>query len=146
VILIDANLLIYARVASLPQHRAARKWLDAKLNEPAMVGLPWPSLLGFLRIVTNPRVFEGPDSLESAWSQLEAWLDCSNVWIPQPGDSHRAIFTRLIAQARGAANLIPDTHLAALAMEHGLILNSTDGDFARFHGLRWRNPLQDAES
>ena len=144
-ILVDANLLIYARVSSLPQHRPARQWLDARLNEASMVGIPWASILAFLRIVTNPRVFERPDTLGSAWGQVEAWLDCSNVWIPQPTDNHRATFARLLEHASGGANLIPDTHLAALAVEHGLILYSTDGDFGRFPGLRWRNPLRDVE-
>ena len=78
-ILIDANLLVYASVASMAQSAAARAWLDARLNEPAPVGLPWPSLLGFLRVATNPRVFDRPALIESAWAQVESWLSCPNV-------------------------------------------------------------------
>ena len=143
-ILVDTNLLVYARVSSLPQHEAARNWLEGRLNDRPRVGLPWPSLLGFLRIVTNSRIFERPDSIRAAWAQVEAWLDRPNVWIPQPAEGHAAILGRLLTHAAGGANLIPDTHLAALAIEHGLTVCSTDGDFARFPELRWVNPLRDA--
>jgi toxin-antitoxin system PIN domain toxin len=141
VILVDANLLVYARVSSLPQHPVARKWLDEQLNGTTRVGLPWPSLLGFLRILTNPRIFERPESIASAWRQVESWLNCPTVWIPLPTDGHRSVLATLLAHLGGGANLIPDAHLAALAIEHGLTLCSTDGDFARFRGLRWLNPL-----
>jgi len=141
VILVDTNLLVYARMSSLPQHRAAREWLDGRLNDHPRVGLPWTSLLGFLRIVTNSRIFERPDSIHAAWSQAEAWLRCPNVWIPQPAEGHAAIFGRLLTHTASVANLVPDAHLAALAVEHGLALCSTDGDFARFPGLKWVNPI-----
>lgn len=140
-ILIDTNLLVYARVSSLPQHEAARNWLEGRLNDRPRVGLPWPSLLGFLRIVTNSRIFERPDSIRAAWGQVEAWLDRPNVWIPQSAESHPEILGRLLPY--GGANLIPDTHLAALAVEHGLTLCSADGDFARFPELKWVNPLRE---
>jgi len=108
---VDGILLIYARVSSMPQHQPARRWLDGRLNEAAMLGIPWAGILAFLRIVTNPRVFERPDTLGSGWGPVEAWLDCSNVWIPQPTDNHRAASARLLGHASGGANLIPDTHL-----------------------------------
>lgn len=141
-ILVDCNLLIYAHVASTAQHIRAREWLDMRLSEPAQVGLSWPSLLGFLRVVTNPRVFEKPETLPQAWAQVEDWLSCVNVWIPQPTENHRAVLATMLERLGGGANLIPDAHLAALAVEHGLILCSTDGDFARFSGLKWTNPLE----
>ena len=141
-ILVDANLLIYARVSSFPQHPQARAWLDAQLNGSARIGLPWPSILAFLRIVTNPRVFERPDSMVGAWRQVSAWLDVDAVWIPEPTERHRDVLGPLLEAAGVQANLIPDAHLAALAIEHGLLLCSTDGDFARFADLRWHNPLQ----
>jgi toxin-antitoxin system PIN domain toxin len=142
VIVVDANLLIYARVASLPQHRAARAWLDDRLNGSAAVGLPWPSLLGFLRITTNPRVFERPLALAVAWRQVRDWLGCRPVWVPAPTDRHVPLLEALLLEVGSGANLVADAHLAALAMEHGLTLCSTDGDFARFPGLRWENPLR----
>ncbi|MGH6630790.1 MAG: TA system VapC family ribonuclease toxin, partial [Burkholderiales bacterium] len=82
--LVDRNLLIYAQVSSFPQHTRARDWLDAQLSGSAPVGLPWPSLLGFLRIVTNPRVFERPEPIAEAWRQIGAWLEAEVAWIPQP--------------------------------------------------------------
>jgi hypothetical protein len=141
VILVDANLLVYAHVAGFPQHETAREWLDGKLNGAAPVGLPWESLLAFLRLVTNPRVFEQPEPTAAAWAQVQGWLGSPNVWIPLPTDGHRTVFADLLSASGVHANLVPDAHLAALAIEHGLVLCSTDGDFARFAGLRWENPL-----
>ena len=103
--------------------------------------MPWSSLLGFLRIVTNPRVFQRPVSAMKAWSQVEAWLDVDVVWIPAPTDRHRNVLATLLAASGPQANLVPDAHLAALAIEHGLTLCSTDGDFGRFSDLRWSNPI-----
>ena len=141
-ILLDANLLIYAHVAAFPQHPAARAWLDAQLSGGAPVGLPWPSLLGFLRIVTNPRIFEQPEPISEAWEQVTEWLACESAWIPNPGERHGEVLAGFLADPGVRANLVQDAHLAALALEHGLLLCSTDGDFARFPGLRWSNPLR----
>jgi toxin-antitoxin system PIN domain toxin len=141
VILIDANLLIYAHVKNLPQHVAAKGWLDKCLNASAPVGLPWPSLLGFLRIVTNPRIFERPESIKDAWKQVKEWLECQSAWIPRPAERHVEILEGLIVDLNITANLVPDAHLAALAIEHGLILCSADGDFGRFPDLKWQNPI-----
>ncbi|TAK35492.1 MAG: PIN domain-containing protein [Chloroflexota bacterium] len=140
-ILVDANLLIYAHVASLPQHERARDWLDEQLNGATPVGLPWESVLAFLRLVTNPRVFEQAEPVASAWSQVWAWLGCETAWIPQAGERHAEILGEFLALPGIQANLVPDAHLAALALEHGLTVCSTDGDFARFPRLRWTNPL-----
>jgi toxin-antitoxin system PIN domain toxin len=141
VILVDANLLIYAHVRSFPQHERARQWLDGRLNGPAPVGLPWPSLLAFLRIVTNPRVFENPEPVAEAWRQVLAWLEAERTWIPQATERHAETLSALLVAPGVQANLVQDAHLAALAVEHGLVLCSTDGDFGRFAGLRWENPL-----
>jgi toxin-antitoxin system PIN domain toxin len=140
-ILLDANLLLYAHVSSFPQHVQARDWLDAQLSGNGPVGLPWPSLVAFLRIVTNPRVFERPEPMAEAWRQVHAWLEAEVVWIPQPTERHRDVLGTLLTAAGVHANLVPDAHLAALAIEHGLLLCSTDGDFGRFTDLRWQNPL-----
>jgi toxin-antitoxin system PIN domain toxin len=142
-ILVDANLLVYAHVRDMAQHERARAWLDDRLNRRARVGLPWASLVAFLRLVSNPRVFERPEPIERAWRQVEDWLDCVSTWTPTPTDRHRDVLSRTIPQAGSRANLVPDAHLAALAIEHGLVLCSTDGDFARFTDLRWDNPLAD---
>lgn len=141
-ILVDANLLVYAHVRSLPQHEQARKWLDSKLNGSASVGLCWPALLSFVRLVSNPRIFERPEPVADAWKQIEEWLECEPAWIPQPTEHHREVLGPLLQLPAMRANLVPDAHLAAIAIEHGLILCSTDGDFARFPGLKWLDPLQ----
>ncbi|MEO9136312.1 MAG: type II toxin-antitoxin system VapC family toxin [Casimicrobiaceae bacterium] len=141
-ILLDANLLIYAHVTSFTQHSAARSWLAVQLRSGTPVGLPWATLLAFLRIVTNPRVFERPEPMSEAWRQVSSWLDADGVWIPGPTERHREILSTLLSVSGIQGNLAPDAHLAALALEHGLVLCSADGDFARFPGLRWQNPLQ----
>jgi toxin-antitoxin system PIN domain toxin len=141
VILVDANILIYSHVESFAQHKSARDWLDHQLNGSTRVGLPWVSLLAFLRLVTNPRVFERPEPMLDAWRQVRAWLTCEPAWIPQPTERHADLLDQLLALPGVHANLVPDAHLAALALEHGLTLCSTDGDFARFPSLRYLNPL-----
>jgi toxin-antitoxin system PIN domain toxin len=141
VILIDANILIYAHVSSLTQHVKAHDWLDQQLNGSGSVGLPWASMLAFLRLVTNPRVFEHPEPIGDAWRQVGAWLSCETVWIPQPTKRHAELLGEFLALPGMHGNLVPDAHLAALAVEHGLVLCSTDGDFARFRPLRWLNPI-----
>jgi toxin-antitoxin system PIN domain toxin len=140
VILVDANLLVYAHVSDFPQHKRARTWLDAQLSQEERVGLPWASLLAFVRLTTNPRVFKRPQPLPTAWKQVEEWLDAASVFVPVPTERHRSVLSTLMPQVT-QANLVPDAHIAALAIEHGLLLCSTDGDFARFGGLRWANPI-----
>jgi len=134
-ILVDTNILIYAGMNVLPQHQAAGEWLDGQLSGSSRV------LLGFLRVVTNPRVFRNPPSIQAAWRRVMGWLACKPVWVPQPTERHAGILGQLLALPGIRANLVHDVHLAALAIEHGLTLCSTDGDFARFPGLRWENPL-----
>ena len=139
-ILVDSNLLVYAHVADMAEHEPAAEWLDTQLSGSPQVGLPWPSLLGFVRLVSNPRVFPRAETVADAWSQVEQWLSAGPAWVPAPTPRHRVVLGALMGSVTNA-NLVPDAHLAALAIEHGLILTSTDGDFARFHGLRWMNPL-----
>lgn len=140
-ILVDANILIYAHVSSFTQHGEARSWLDKQLNGTTSVGLPWPSLLAFLRLVTNPRVVSRAEPIADAWHQVRSWLACENAWIPHPTERHAEVMGRLLALPGIHGNLVSDAHLAALAIEHGLTLCSADGDFARFADLNWLNPI-----
>lgn len=140
-ILVDANLLLYAANHAAPEHEQARAWLDDGLNGTVAVGLPWPSLLAFVRLATNPVVVRHPATPAEAWRQVEEWLACEPAWVPQPGNAHRRIVGDFLRAPWMTSRLVPDAHLAALAIEHGLSLQSTDGDFARFPGLRWENPL-----
>ena len=103
--------------------------------------MPWPCLLAFLRIATNARICASLAKVGEAYSILEGWLKLPMVWIPSPAARHEEILGQVLRQSKAQGNLIYDAHLAALAIEHGLELCSADSDFARFEGLRWRNPL-----
>lgn len=139
-ILVDTNLLVYSWNVDAPEHEAARTWLQDRLGEVWGVGLPWASLLGFVRIVSNPRIFDGAESTEIAWKQVDEWLGLRNTFIPEPADRHAQIMRALIREAKAPSD-VPDAHLAALAIEHGLTLQTADRGFARFPGLKWENPL-----
>jgi toxin-antitoxin system PIN domain toxin len=141
VILVDANILVYSHVESIAQHGPARHWLDQQFNGSTRVGLFWVSLLAFLRLVTIHGVFERPEPMIDAWRQVRAWLACETAWTPQPTERHADLLDELLALPGTHANLVPDAHLAPLALEHGLTLCSSDGDFAQFPKLRWLNPL-----
>ena len=140
-ILVDANLLLYAANRAAPEHERARAWLDGRLNATVPVGLPWQSLLAFVRLASNPLVVRQPARPAEAWRQVEEWLTCEPSWVPLPGSAHREIIGRFVRASWMTSRLVPDAHLAALAIEHGLTLQSTDGDFARFPDLKWENPL-----
>jgi len=142
-ILVDANLLLYAKLSSFPEHARAHDWLDDKLNGPDRVALPWPSLLAFLRLSTNTRLFPRPLSMAAAWRQARAWLSLDVTWSPAPTPRHEEILDELLLRGGITPKLVMDAHLAALALEHGLILCSADGDFGRFVDLRWVDPLSE---
>lgn len=139
--LIDANLLLYARDQQSPFHEKARAWLTARLNGPARIGLPWPSLVAFLRVATHPRASASPLAPDDARQQVEEWLAAPAAWIPMPTDAHPTVLGDLIERYDLRGNLISDAHLAALAIEHGLAVCSADTDFARFSEIRWINPV-----
>ena len=140
-ILVDANLLLYAKFSSFPEHTRANGWLDRKLNDPDRVALPWESLLAFLRLSTNTRMFPRPLSTAAAWRQVRSWLSLETIWCPAPTADHEAVLDTLLAPGGITPKLVMDAHLAALAIEHGLVLCSADGDFGRFAQLRWHNPI-----
>jgi len=140
-ILIDSNLLIYASDSSLAQHERTRSWLDNQLSGTAPVGLPWQSLLAYLRITTNPRSISRPQKMSDAWSQINDWLACEPAWTPEPTEHHAQTMRTLCDSASVFGDFVPDAHLAALALDHGLTLCSSDSHFARFPTLRWFNPL-----
>lgn len=140
-ILVDANVLIYAHVNGYQQHEVAREWLEGQLASPIRVGLPWASLLAFVRLVTNPRVFTEPESISAAWGQVESWLAADGAWTPSPTGRHREILGDCLRTSGLRANDVPDAHLAALALEHGLRLATTDRGFARFDGVAWFDPV-----
>jgi len=124
-------------------HARARAWLDDRLNGDERVGLPWGALLAFLRLSASPRVLTRPMALRDAASIVSSWLALPSTWVPQPTERHAETLGGLLAPET-KADLVPDAHIAALAIEHGLLLCSTDRDFARFEGLRWTDPLKPA--
>jgi toxin-antitoxin system PIN domain toxin len=138
--IVDANVLLYAVDASSPFHSSAKDWLESSLNEPARIGLPWASLLAFQRISTHPRASVRPLSPSQAWSFVADWLDAEATWVPVPGERHAEILRDLVVAGDLRGNLITDAHLAALAIEHGVGVCSTDSDFARFPQINWVNP------
>jgi len=139
--LVDANILLYAVDEKARAHPAARDWLEKALNGSRRVGLPWQSLLAFVRIVTHPRALPAPLSPADAWSFVADWLDAPAAWVPEPGRGYREILGRLVCELDLRGNLASDAALAALALEHGLVVVSADSDFARFRQLTWLNPL-----
>ena len=140
-ILLDANLLLYAYDPSSPHHHAARNWLEKTLSAREQVGLPWMTLLAFVRISTSPRPLEHPLSLTEAADIVAAWLERPMVTLLNPSERHWEILRALMTEGQVHGALIMDAHLAALAIEHGAILATTDRDFARFPGLKFFNPL-----
>jgi toxin-antitoxin system PIN domain toxin len=146
VILVDANLLVYAYVKNLPQHPLAFEWLGKQFRNSSRVALPWPSLLAFVRLVSNPRIFKSPVTVPIAWDQVELWLSQPCVWSPWPTAKHAEVLGQLLRQAKMGANSVPDAHLAALAIEYDLTLCTSDNGFSRFENLRWQNPMGSGSS
>ena len=140
-ILVDSNLLIYS-ATDCPERPMAQTWLDGTINSGTRVGMPWASLLAFTRLVINHRLHKRPYRTHEAVEQIDWWLACPNVWIPEPTVHHMSYFAQTLKDISGDASLTNDAHLAALALEHGLTVYSSDTDFARFNGLKWVNPLK----
>lgn len=140
-ILVDVNLLLYAVNRDLPQHEAAREWWEGVLSDGKPVALAWVVMLAFLRLSTNPRVFERPLSIDAAVAYVDEWLAIPVVKPALPGPGHWRILRQLISDSGAGGNLTTDAHLAALALEQGATLHSADNDFKRFPGLIHANPL-----
>jgi uncharacterized protein len=141
VILIDANLLIYAYDRSSPFHEPARRWIERTFSGTEPVRLSWTALLAFVRITTNAKAFTAPLSIEEAVDAVDSWFAQPEVDTLEPGEQHRAILRQLLTEAQVTGPLAMDAHLAALAIEHGATLYTTDGDFELFPGLHFVNPL-----
>jgi toxin-antitoxin system PIN domain toxin len=140
-ILLDVNILIYAVNHDAPLHRKAKTWLEAALKSKETAGISWNVLLAFLRVTTRAGLFRNPLPVSVAFDLIDSWLVQPSVVLVQPGPRHARILRDLLTTAGTGGNLTSDAHLAALAMEHEAELCSSDGDFARFPRLRWRNPL-----
>ncbi len=139
--ILDANVLLYAYNADAPQQSAAARWLKELLGSGEGIALPWITLWAFLRIATNPRIWPNPLSPRQLFAIIEEWMAQPGVVVLHPGPRHGEILKRLITDYGVTGPLVTDAALAALAIENGALLASTDQDFRRFPELRWTNPL-----
>jgi len=140
-ILPDLNLLLYAYNPHVPQHAAARRWWEQTMNGDELIGMPFEIAFGFIRVATNPRLGPAKVALVDARRVVESWLDLPQARPLTPGASHFTRVMDLMALAMASGPVLSDAILAAYAIEHRAILCTNDGDFSRFPGLDWKNPL-----
>ena len=140
-IVLDVNILLYAYDAASPHHAVAASWLERTVSSGELVGLPWQTITAFLRISTNPRAMSRRLLPEEAVETVSEWLHQPNIRILEPTGDHWTVLSRMILEGQTSGPLVTDAGLAAITIEYGGVLQTTDRDFARFPGLRWTNPL-----
>jgi uncharacterized protein len=141
-VLVDANVLLYAVDSTATQHAGSAAWLRQALEGERRIGIPWQTIGAFIRIATHPRLFRRPLTTAEATGAVEAWLASPVCWVPAAGLETTRILGRLLTAHDLRGNLVTDAQLAALAVEHGVPVISTDTDFARFPEVTWINPLR----
>lgn len=139
-VVVDANVLVYAVDSTSAEHARSGEWLDGALAGTEAVGFAWAALLAFVRLTTNRAVFERAWTTDAALDQVERWLEAPSAVLVEPTRRHLALLRGLLRESGTAGNLVNDAHLAALALEHGATIVSFDRDFGRFAGVRWRLP------
>ena len=137
----DTNMLIYAFDDMSPYYVRARPWWEELVNSEERVGIPWVVSTAFLRLMTSRRMLKRPAEPSQAVAWVNSWFEHPHVAPINPGTQHMALLGRLLEAVGVGGNLVTDAHLAAIAIEYQAELHSNDSDFARFPGLRWRNPL-----
>ncbi len=140
-ILVDANVLLYAEDSLSPLHQQTRSWWDAQLSGSDTVCLSWVVASAYIRIGTSRRVFQHPRSVAQATARVQSWLDQPCTRPVQPTQRHWVVFQQMLTGGQARGNMVTDAHLAALAIEHGCMLCSSDSDCGRFPTLKWQNPL-----
>ena len=140
-IVLDANLLLYAYDSTMPQYDAARSWLKAAFSADELIGLPWQTVSAFLRIASDSRLPGKRFTIEEAIGIVREWMELKNVRLLAPGERHWSIFQRMLIEGQVRGPMVTDAQLAALTIESSGVLYTNDRDFARFPGLRWVNPL-----
>lgn len=143
-IVLDANLLLYAYDAAMAEHPRARAWVEQVFSGTELIGLPWQTISAFLRIHTDPRLPGNRPSMTEAVAIVEEWLELLHVRLLSPGERHWTAFRGALLQGKVRGSMTTDAQLAALTIEYGGVLYTTDRDFARFPGLRWTNPIEGA--
>lgn len=144
-ILVDANLLIYAVNRDAPEHAVAHRWWEDTLSGTTRTGLPWMVILAFVRLTTNARIVRAPLRVEQALAYMDQWLQQPYVHSVSAGERHWQILGKLLERSGTAGNLTNDAHIAALAIEHACTIYSADNDFKRFDGVAHVNPLAPGE-
>lgn len=139
-IVLDANILLYAYGAPSSQHEKARACVEELFSGFQLVGLPWQTIAAFLRISTNPRL-PNPCPVVEAVGEVSEWLKQPSVRLLVPGEDHWSVLQRMIVEGQAPGVLVSDALMAAITIEHGGILYTSDRHFSRFPGLRWKNPL-----
>ena len=145
-IVLDANILLYAYDSASSHHKKARAWVEEVFSQAAPIGLPWQTVGAFLRIITSSRLPGERFGLEEAVQLVDRWLEQPNTRLLAPGDDHWSRLRGMIVEGQASGALVSDAQLAALTIEYGGVLYTTDRDFARFPGLRWTNPLYKSDS
>ncbi len=145
-ILPDVNLLLHSYNSESPVHQESKSWWESLMNETRPVGLAWVAILGFIRISTHRKILASPLPVAEACGHARAWLAQPQVTILHPGERHAGILFGLLEELGTGGNLTTDAHLAALAIEYQAELHTTDADFARFPGLKWKNPISSPTS
>jgi len=140
-IVLDANLLLYAYDSMSPHHSKARSWIEQTFSSGETIGLPWQTITAFLRIMTNPKFPGERFRIEEAVEIVDRWLEQPNLRLLNPGDTHWSVLRKVILDGQAPGPLVSDAQVAAITVEYGGVLYTTDRDFARFPGLRWKNPL-----
>lgn len=138
----DVNLLLYAYNQGSPLHNAARNWWAGLMSGDERIGVPWIVVAGFIRLITSRSMVIQPSTVEHAVETIEEWFSYPHVVPINPGAQHLSLFRQALQAAGVGGDLVTDAHIAALAMEYQAEVHSSDNDFRRFHGLRWRNPLE----
>ena len=142
-IVLDVNLLIYAYSSTFAEHERAREWVEDAFSADSLVGLPWQTISAFIRILTNPNLPGERFSTREIVEIVQEWIEQPNVRLLSPGEEHWSFFRQSLLEGQVRGPMATDAQLAALTIEHGGVLHTTDRDFSRFPGLRWVNPLLD---
>lgn len=142
VYLVDVDVLLHATITTAEHHQPARSWLDERLTgRTNTMGLAWPVLFAFIEATTGPDLLAPPATTGQAWAKVQRWLDATTAWTPGPGAQHARLVTELLSQTATSGRSVWAAHLAALAIEHGLTVASTNPVYRRLAGVRWFDPL-----
>lgn len=141
-IVLDANILLYAYDERAAQHKKALEFVERVFSDGTLIGIPWQSIAAFLRLMTNPNLPGRRFTSEEAAEIVDSWRSQPNVLFLGPGDRHWSVLRQMLVEGQTRGPLVTDAQVAALTIEHGGELQTADRDFARFPGLRWKNPLE----